>query len=49
VGDGPVSRERVRRVVFAVVLFLVVVFAVTLLLQAVQDAPDEEVRTTERR
>jgi hypothetical protein len=45
VGDGPVRTGRARRVVFAVVLALVLLFALALLLQAVQDAPEEEVRT----
>ena len=44
-GDGPVRTGRARRVVFAVVLALVLLFALALLLQAVQDAPEEEVRT----
>lgn len=35
-------RERIRRVVFAVVLFLVLLFGVTIVLQAVQDPPDED-------
>ena len=49
-GDGNLTRERIRRFVFGVVLFLVILFAVTLLLQAVQDAPGDEVRTvTENR
>lgn len=49
-GAGAVIRERVRRVVFGVVLFLVVLFAVTLVLQAVQDWPEEDDRTvTEER
>ena len=38
-------RERVRRVVFGVVLFLVILFALTLVLQAVQDSPEEDVGT----
>ena len=44
-GDRPVRTGRARRVVFAVVLALVLLFALALLLQAVQDAPEEEVRT----
>jgi hypothetical protein len=47
VGDGPVTGGRIRRFIFGVVLFLVVLFAVTLLLQAVQDTPDEEITTVE--
>lgn len=42
VGTGDVMRERIRRVVFAVVLFLVLLFGVTIVLQAVQDPPDED-------
>jgi hypothetical protein len=45
VGAGAVIRERIRRVVFGVVLFLVILFAVTLVLQAVQDSPEEDVGT----
>ena len=50
VDDGNLTRERIRRFVFGVVLFLVILFAVTLLLQAVQDNPGDEGRTvTEER
>jgi hypothetical protein len=45
-------RERIRRVgsgvrrfIFGVILFLVLLIALTLLLQAVQDSPEDEVRT----
>lgn len=44
-GDGAVSRGRVSRIVFAVALALVLLFALALLLEAVQDAPNGEVRT----
>lgn len=44
------TRERLKRIALGAVLFLLVLFAVTLLLQAVQDAPDQEKRTvTEER
>jgi uncharacterized BrkB/YihY/UPF0761 family membrane protein len=50
VEDRDLIRSRIRRFVFGVVLFLVILFAVTLLLQAVQDTPEDEVRTvTEER
>jgi hypothetical protein len=45
VGDRHLTVERVRRFVFGLVLFLVILFAVMLLLQAVQDAPGDEVTT----
>jgi hypothetical protein len=45
VGDGNLIRERIRRFVFGAVLVLLILFAVALLLQAVQDNPGDEVRT----
>jgi hypothetical protein len=45
VGDRYLTRERIRRIIFGVLLFLVVLFAVTLLLQAVQDTPDDQIGT----
>jgi hypothetical protein len=45
VGDRYLTRERIRRIIFGVLLFLVVLFAVTLLLQAVQDNPDDQIGT----
>ena len=45
VGHRSLTRERIRRFIFGVVLFLVLLFALTLLLQAVQDTPDEEIPT----
>jgi hypothetical protein len=45
VRDRTVIRERIRRIIFGFLLFLVVLIALTLVLQAVQDAPGDEVRT----
>lgn len=44
-GDRHLIRERMRRLVFAVVLALVILFAVALLVEAVEDSPDGEVKT----
>lgn len=44
-GDGYLTGARVRRIIFGLVLFLVILFAVTLLLQAVQDEPDDQITT----
>jgi hypothetical protein len=44
-GDGNLIGERIRRFVFGLVLFLVILFVVALFLQTVQDDPGDEVRT----
>jgi hypothetical protein len=38
-------RERIRRIIFGFVLFLVLLIVLTLLLQAIEDSPGDEVRT----
>jgi hypothetical protein len=43
--DRHLIRERIRRLIFGFVLFLVLLIALTLLLQAVEDSPGDEVRT----
>jgi hypothetical protein len=45
VRDRYLMRERIRRVIFGFLLFLVLLIALTLLLQAVDDSPGDEVRT----
>ena len=45
VRDRVVTGERIKRFIIGFLLFVVVLFALTLLLQAVEDSPDEEVRT----
>jgi uncharacterized BrkB/YihY/UPF0761 family membrane protein len=43
--DGNLIRERIRRIIFGFLLFLVLLIALTLLLQAIEDSPGDEVRT----